>query len=63
MEPQVNLPIIVLCRLSVNEFKGAVGKQLLTDLLQNGNYAKVVAVGRRNVKLEETISQEKLVRV
>ncbi|KAI8086688.1 uncharacterized protein BX664DRAFT_336518 [Halteromyces radiatus] len=40
---------------------GAVGKQLLKDLLKNGPYAKVVTVGRRNVELDNTVPQDKLV--
>ncbi|SAM02330.1 hypothetical protein [Absidia glauca] len=40
---------------------GAVGKALLKDLLKNGSYAKVVSVGRRNVELDDTIPQDKLV--
>ncbi|CAO0802209.1 unnamed protein product [Mucor circinelloides] len=40
---------------------GAVGKQLLKDVLKNGKYAKVVAVGRRPVELDESIPQDKLV--
>lgn len=42
---------------------GAVGKQLLKDVLKNGKYAKVVAVGRRPVELDESIPQDKLVRL
>ncbi|KAI8145202.1 hypothetical protein BJV82DRAFT_50791 [Fennellomyces sp. T-0311] len=40
---------------------GAVGKQLLLDLLKNGNYEKVITVGRRFVQLDDSIPQEKLV--
>ncbi|KAI8644612.1 hypothetical protein BD408DRAFT_441603 [Parasitella parasitica] len=40
---------------------GAVGKQVLKDVLKNGTYAKVVAVGRRPVELDESIPQDKLV--
>ncbi|KAG1435098.1 hypothetical protein G6F56_014085 [Rhizopus delemar] len=40
---------------------GAVGKQLLIDLLKNGKYEKVVSVGRREVELDSSISQERLV--
>ncbi|KAG1067009.1 hypothetical protein G6F42_026570 [Rhizopus arrhizus] len=42
---------------------GAVGKQLLKDVLKNGKYAKVVAVGRRPVELDESIPQDKLVQI
>jgi oxidoreductase len=40
---------------------GAVGKQLLKDVLKNGKYEKVVAIGRRPVELEESVPQDKLV--
>lgn len=40
-----------------------MGKQLLKDVLKNGKYAKVVAVGRRPVELDESIPQDKLVRL
>ncbi|KAI9263516.1 hypothetical protein EDC94DRAFT_518093 [Helicostylum pulchrum] len=40
---------------------GAVGKQLLKDVLKNGSYTKVVSVGRRPVELEDSISKDKLV--
>ncbi|KAI9487094.1 MAG: hypothetical protein EXX96DRAFT_551780 [Benjaminiella poitrasii] len=41
---------------------GAVGKQLLKDVLKNGTYAKVVSIGRRPVELEDSsIPQDKLV--
>ncbi|KAI7901888.1 uncharacterized protein BX663DRAFT_512738 [Cokeromyces recurvatus] len=41
---------------------GAVGKQLLKDILKNGTYAKVISVGRRPVEIEDnTIPQDKLV--
>ncbi|KAI8330428.1 hypothetical protein BC941DRAFT_485546 [Chlamydoabsidia padenii] len=40
---------------------GAVGKELLKDLLKNGSYTKVVALGRRKVVLDDTIPQDKLV--
>ncbi|KAI8092249.1 uncharacterized protein B0P05DRAFT_525448 [Gilbertella persicaria] len=39
---------------------GAVGKQLLKDVLVNGKYTKVISVGRRSVELEPTIPQDKL---
>ncbi|CAO3624297.1 unnamed protein product [Mucor hiemalis] len=39
---------------------GAVGKQVLKDVLKNGKYSKVVSIGRRNVELEDTIPQDKL---
>ncbi|ORY98490.1 hypothetical protein BCR43DRAFT_487619 [Syncephalastrum racemosum] len=39
---------------------GAVGKALLKDLLKNGQYQKVVAVGRRTVELDDHIPQDKL---
>lgn len=42
---------------------GAVGKQVLKDVLKNGNYAKVVSVGRRSVELEDSIPQDKLVSI
>lgn len=45
-----------------NEYKGAVGKQLLTDLLKNGKYEKVISVGRRQVELDSNTPQEKLVK-
>ncbi|GAA5809291.1 hypothetical protein MFLAVUS_002697 [Mucor flavus] len=40
---------------------GAVGKQLLKDVLKNGSYTKVVSVGRRPVDLEDSIPKDKLV--
>ncbi|KAI9273756.1 hypothetical protein BY458DRAFT_508150 [Sporodiniella umbellata] len=40
---------------------GAVGKQVLTDVLKNGKYEKVVCVGRREVELDSSIPQEKLI--
>ncbi|KAG0744945.1 hypothetical protein G6F57_006707 [Rhizopus arrhizus] len=43
-----------------NEYKGAVGKQLLTDLLKNGKYEKVISVGRRQVELDSNTPQDKL---
>lgn len=45
-----------------NEYKGAVGKQLLTDLLKNGKYEKVISVGRRQVELDSNTPQDKLVK-
>jgi oxidoreductase len=50
-----------MCKLTDHHITGAVGKQLLKDLLQNGQYAKVVSVGRREVKLEDSVPQDKLV--
>lgn len=40
---------------------GAVGKQVLKDVLQNGTYQKVISVGRRNVELDDSVPQDKLV--
>ncbi|KAL9551407.1 hypothetical protein MBANPS3_004282 [Mucor bainieri] len=40
---------------------GAVGKQLLKDVLKRGAYTKVVAVGRRLVDFDDSVNQEKLV--
>ncbi|KAI8148156.1 hypothetical protein BJV82DRAFT_654023 [Fennellomyces sp. T-0311] len=40
---------------------GAVGKQVLLDLLKNGTYEKVVTVGRRPVQLDDSVPQDKLV--
>ncbi|KAL0089008.1 hypothetical protein J3Q64DRAFT_1882670 [Phycomyces blakesleeanus] len=40
---------------------GAVGKALVRDLLVNGSYEKVVAIGRRPVELDSNVPQEKLV--
>ncbi|KAI8334474.1 hypothetical protein BD560DRAFT_414558 [Blakeslea trispora] len=39
---------------------GAVGKELLKELLTTGKYDKVVSVGRRTVELDSTIPQDKL---
>ncbi|KAI8973563.1 hypothetical protein BDF20DRAFT_907093 [Mycotypha africana] len=39
---------------------GAVGKQLLLDVLKNGSYARVVSVGRRQVELDDSVPQDKL---
>ncbi|KAI8365806.1 hypothetical protein EDC96DRAFT_182016 [Choanephora cucurbitarum] len=39
---------------------GAVGKEVLKDLLTTGKYSKVVSVGRRTVELDSTIPQDKL---
>lgn len=43
--------------------KGAVGKQLLKDVLKNDTYTNVVAVGRRLVELDKSVPQDKLVGV
>lgn len=43
-------------------YVGAVGKQVLKDVLKNGKYEKVISVGRRNVELEDNVPQDKLVR-
>ncbi|KAI8972357.1 hypothetical protein BDB01DRAFT_854631 [Pilobolus umbonatus] len=40
---------------------GAVGKQLLMDVLKTGTYSKVITMGRREVKLDDSIPQDKLV--
>ncbi|KAG0168238.1 Oxidoreductase htatip2 [Apophysomyces sp. BC1015] len=40
---------------------GAVGKALLKDVLQNGKYAQVVTIGRREATVDEGIPQDKLV--
>lgn len=40
---------------------GAVGKELLKDILKNGSYTKVVSIGRRQVRLDDSIPQDKLV--
>ncbi|KAJ8652726.1 hypothetical protein O0I10_011608 [Lichtheimia ornata] len=39
---------------------GAVGKALVKDLLFNGDYQKVITVGRRPVELDSNIPQDKL---
>ncbi|OBZ86948.1 Oxidoreductase HTATIP2 [Choanephora cucurbitarum] len=39
---------------------GAVGKEVLKDLLTTGKYSKVVSVGRRTVELDSAIPQDKL---
>ena len=41
---------------------GAVGKACLKDVLKNGNYSKVITVGRRPVQLDDSIPQNNLVR-
>ncbi|CEG62790.1 hypothetical protein RMATCC62417_00064 [Rhizopus microsporus] len=40
---------------------GAVGKQLLVDVLKNGSYSKVIAAGRRPVDIDASVPQDKLV--
>ncbi|CEP14607.1 hypothetical protein [Parasitella parasitica] len=45
----------------INSEIGAVGKQVLKDVLKTGTYSKVVTVGRRPVELDENIPQDKLV--
>ncbi|KAI9310922.1 hypothetical protein BX666DRAFT_2001616 [Dichotomocladium elegans] len=40
---------------------GAVGKALLKNILRNGEYAKVITVGRRPAQLDDTIPQDRLV--
>ena len=40
---------------------GAVGKACLKDVLQNGNYSKVITVGRRPAQLDDNIPQNNLV--
>ncbi|KAI8073874.1 hypothetical protein BC940DRAFT_231926, partial [Gongronella butleri] len=40
---------------------GAVGKEVVKDLLTADKYSKVVTAGRRAVQLDDTIPQEKLV--
>ena len=49
------------CCLSLSVLLGAVGKEVLKDLLTTGKYSKVVSVGRRTVELDSTIPQDKLV--
>ncbi|KAI7858809.1 hypothetical protein BDC45DRAFT_497681 [Circinella umbellata] len=39
---------------------GAVGKACLKDVLQNGNYSKVITVGRRPAQLDDNIPQNNL---
>ncbi|KAI8978370.1 hypothetical protein BDB01DRAFT_799610 [Pilobolus umbonatus] len=40
---------------------GAVGKQLLKDILVNGSYDRVITAGRRICELDSSIPQDKLV--
>ncbi|KAI8972950.1 hypothetical protein BDB01DRAFT_729783 [Pilobolus umbonatus] len=40
---------------------GAIGKQLLKDILKTGTYTKVISIGRRMVEIEDSIPQDKLV--
>ncbi|KAI9492494.1 hypothetical protein BDB00DRAFT_828469 [Zychaea mexicana] len=39
---------------------GAVGKQLLLDVLKNGNYSRVITLGRRPAPLDDSIPQQNL---
>ncbi|KAI8889380.1 NAD(P)-binding protein [Backusella circina FSU 941] len=40
---------------------GAVGKQVLKEILKSNDYQKVISIGRRNVELEQEVPQERLV--
>jgi oxidoreductase len=40
---------------------GAVGKQVLKEILKNNDYQKVISIGRRSVEIEKEIPQERLV--
>ncbi|KAI8889381.1 NAD(P)-binding protein [Backusella circina FSU 941] len=40
---------------------GAVGKQLLKEILKNNDYQKVISIGRRTVEIDKEIPQDRLV--
>jgi oxidoreductase len=40
---------------------GAVGKQVLKEILKNNDYQKVISIGRRSVEIDKEIPQECLV--
>jgi hypothetical protein len=42
-------------------YTGAVGKALLRDVLVANTYKSVTAIGRRDVTLDESVPQDKLV--
>jgi oxidoreductase len=41
---------------------GAVGKQVLKEILKSNDYQKVISIGRRNVDLEQEVPQDRLVK-